>query len=813
MIKLAVRINIVLFNLFLFFIILSSNSFGQSFNCLDCHENVIEKSVHNEIIDCASCHEDVKDEEHIETGAKKVKCESCHEDYYKTMKSDIHHRLEVKNSPTCKICHGTHEVTSPSLVKNKGKEICGKCHKDEIKTTPQYHAKFVSSSSCTQCHQQERINLITKSVHSKLDCADCHKYAANNIATHKNGIKSGLIADCSTCHGAIAKEHSESIHGIALSQGIDEAARCWNCHGGHNIVNVKDENSPVHPKNLAATCGACHDNPKLVAKFDLAVKNPGVQYSNSVHGKLIKEGKFDGATCSVCHGVHDIKNKMQEGSRIATANIPNLCGTCHEKESADYVQSIHWIRAKKGVREAPVCNDCHNEHSINQVTSKDPKIAKIEARKLQQKTCVVCHESIAFTERYGTQSGIATLYQDSYHGLAVMRGDPDAAMCVDCHNVHKILPKSHPESSINDKNVTETCGKCHKGSNPTFAKSYSHVTQSLEAQSVENTVSTIYFWFIIVVIGGMFLHNTLIVIHAIRRKKKRQKGEVTIPRFTKNEVIQHILLFTSFIVLVITGFALKYSHSWWSSLLVDFGMTESYRQLTHRVAAVIMMVLGLYHISYLLFTARGRDVLKNLIPKWSDVIEARDSLLYYLNIKSEKPKYDKYDYTEKAEYWALIWGTLVMGVTGLFLWFPTLVNEWAPIWFIKVSEMVHFYEAILASLAILVWHWFFVIFQPGEYPMSLVWIDGKMTLKHYRHHHDKHFRKIILEWYEFKTGKRVEKLLSNSTKLFLKTMKDNNSDPDEVLNKELDNDFELREWLESRVFPEQNDNKAEKTKE
>ncbi|MFA7290321.1 MAG: cytochrome b/b6 domain-containing protein, partial [Melioribacteraceae bacterium] len=488
------------------------------------------------------------------------------------------------------------------------------------------------------------------------------------------------------------------------------------------------------------------------------------------------------------------------------------CGTCHPKESADYIQSIHWIRAKKGVREAPVCNDCHNEHSINPVTSKDPKIAKIESRKLQQKTCVVCHESVAFTERFGTQSGIATLYQDSYHGLAVMRGDPDAAMCVDCHSVHKILPKSHPESSVNDKNVTATCGKCHKGSNPTFAKSYSHVTQSIEAQNVENTVSNIYFWFIIVVIGGMFLHNTLIVIHTIRRKRKRQKGEVTIPRFTKNEVIQHIFLFTSFIVLVITGFALKYSHSWWSNLLLEMGMTEANRQLTHRIAAVIMMTLGLYHIFYLIFTARGRDILKGLVPTWSDVIEARDSILYYLNIKSEKPKYDKNDYTEKAEYWALIWGTLVMGVTGLFLWFPTLVNSWAPIWFIKVSEMIHFYEAILASLAILVWHWFFVIFQPSEYPMSLVWIDGKMTLKHYRHHHDKHFRKIILEWYEFKTGKRSEKLLSNSSKLFIKTIKENNSDPDEVLNKELDNDYELREWLESQIFPEPNEKKEDENK-
>ncbi|MFA7290528.1 MAG: cytochrome c3 family protein, partial [Melioribacteraceae bacterium] len=331
MIKSALRINIVLFNLFLFFILFNSNSFGQNFNCLDCHENVIEKSVHNEIIDCASCHEDVKDEEHIEKGAKKVKCESCHEDYYDTMKSDIHHRLKVKNSPTCKICHGTHEVKSPALIKNKSKDVCGTCHKNGIQAPAVYHTKLVSNSACTDCHKDSKAHLLSlsNSVHSNLACADCHKFASQNLEAHQKETKAQQVADCSTCHGEIAKEHSESIHGIALKEGIDEAAKCWNCHGGHDIISVKSESSPVHPKNLAVTCGTCHDNPELVNKYNISIKNPGVLFANSVHGKLVTQGKFDGATCSVCHGVHDIKNKMQEGSRIATTNIPNLYGTCH----------------------------------------------------------------------------------------------------------------------------------------------------------------------------------------------------------------------------------------------------------------------------------------------------------------------------------------------------------------------------------------------------------------------------------------------------------------------------------------------------
>ncbi|WP_041356011.1 hypothetical protein [Melioribacter roseus] len=148
-----------------------------------------------------------------------------------------------------------------------------------------------------------------------------------------------------------------------------------------------------------------------------------------------------------------------------------------------------------------------------------------------------------------------------------------------------------------------------------------------------------------------------------------------------------------------------------------------------------------------------------------------------------------------------------MGATGFILWFPTVVGDWAPVWLIKVSELIHFYEAILATLAILVWHWFFVIFHPHEYPMSLTWIDGKMTLKNYRHHHEKHFRKVLLEWKEYKAGKREEKRLSNSTLLFTKTLSENNLDPDAVFDKELENDPELRLWLENKLNPEEEGDK------
>ena len=793
--KLIKYFSLLIFSLILF----NSKSIAQEFKCLDCHENKIEKSVHNQVIECQGCHQDIIDESHTEKKPKKVKCESCHEEYANLVKNDIHHRLKgkVKNPPDCKVCHGTHDIQKPPTDNiQKVQQICSKCHTSLVLANP-YHSVAVEGTKCLHCHQDETIKpQLAQSVHKNLQCADCHNYISNNLTNHPQNVGNTQKADCYLCHSAIAKIHRESIHGISLSEGINEAAMCWNCHGSHNILKVNDPRSSVYPKNLANTCAKCHDDPQLVKKFGFGVKNPGYLFANSVHGKLVAEGRSDAPTCVVCHGVHDIKNRIQPGSKISSFSVPSTCGQCHKQIEFEYEKSIHWIRAKQGIREAPVCNDCHNEHNIQAISTSDKKL---ETKKLQQKTCMICHEDSRLTERFGVSGGKAKQYEDSYHGLAVMRGDKNAAMCIDCHGVHKILPPDHPESSVNPANVTQTCKKCHENATDVFSKSYSHKSLNDTASKIENFVANLYFWLIISVIGGMILHNMLIFIYEIKKKRRLQKGEIYIPRFTKNEVIQHLLLLTTFITLSVTGFALKFHDSWWSELLRTIGLNETVRHYIHRTAAVTLISVGIYHIVYLLFTPRGRDILLNLIPKFSDVIDARNNILYYVGLTKEKPKFDKYDYTEKSEYWALIWGTVVMGATGFILWFPTVVGNWAPVWFIKVSELIHFYEAILATLAIVVWHWFFVIFHPNEYPMSLTWIDGKMSLDKYRHHHEKHFRKVILEWKEYKTGKRDYKKVSNTTKLFISTLEKNNLDADLILQNEINNDIELQKWLDEKL--------------
>ncbi len=793
----------------------------SSSDCLECHSDneltytrhgkeislyidstKFGNSVHGDL-DCTDCHEDFDPEELPHKPGKniyKVNCGNCHEDIAEQQKTDIHQRLKdrIKHPPTCVTCHGAHYVKSPKDCKLPARKYCSKCHQSRVLLRPYHSQPKVSDKKCTECHKIDSYkHSLEKSIHKELLCTDCHICVANKGMTpDKLKHKNAPVANCYVCHNKEASEHKKSIHGIALREGVDEAAKCWDCHGSHDILPVNNKKSPAYISNIANTCAKCHAGSKLEKKFNFTASMPVQNYLASVHGKLQSKGDTTAATCTTCHGVHDIKNAAQPGSKISPYNLPNTCEKCHPKEVLRYKQSIHWIYVEKGFKFAPVCNDCHTEHGIRKVSGKNNrKIARI----MQQQTCVVCHQNKILAKRVGLKADEPYTYEDSYHGLATLRGDEDAAMCIDCHNAHKILPKQDPESSVNVKNVKNTCKKCHPEATQVFSESYSHHNISVASNKAQDIVNTFYFWLILFTIGGMFVHNLIIYIHDVIEKRKRIKERPTIPRLTKNEVIQHIILFTSFIILAITGFALKFSQSWWSEGLTKIGLNEHVRQLVHRTAAVILILTGIYHVIYLILTKRGRFVLSALIPKFKDITQASQNIAYYLGLSKLKPEFDKFDYTEKAEYWALIWGTVIMGLTGFILWFPTAVGNWAPIWLIKVCQSIHFYEAVLASLAILIWHWFFVIFHPKEYPMNLTWVDGQMSLDEYKEHHTEDFKTIIKEWAEIKSNKKPADEMGYETKLFLENIKKHGNDPDRVLIDQLKSDLELRRWLEANI--------------
>jgi cytochrome b subunit of formate dehydrogenase len=200
-------------------------------------------------------------------------------------------------------------------------------------------------------------------------------------------------------------------------------------------------------------------------------------------------------------------------------------------------------------------------------------------------------------------------------------------------------------------------------------------------------------------------------------------------RMTWNERAQHLNLFINFTILVITGFALKYPEAFWVEPITDVPLGMTFRGFLHRLCGVAIVFLGGYHVLYLIFTERGRGVLKGMIPNLKDALDLWETLKnnLFFNRPAKDLKMGRFNFREKFEYLGLIWGTLVMTVTGFILWFkePWLKNF--PMWTYDVARAIHFYEAILATLTIIVWHFYSVIFNPDVYPMNWAWITGEMT--------------------------------------------------------------------------------------
>jgi len=221
-------------------------------------------------------------------------------------------------------------------------------------------------------------------------------------------------------------------------------------------------------------------------------------------------------------------------------------------------------------------------------------------------------------------------------------------------------------------------------------------------------------------------------------------SEKTYLRMTYNERIQHFLLLSTFITLVITGFALKYPEAFWVNWAVMiFG--DAYfelRGIIHRVAAVIMILTSVYHLFYVIFTKRGRQLVIDLWFTKSDMTELYGYILYLVGKRKERPKLGRFSYIEKAEYWAVVWGTVVMGATGIVLWFENIFLPVINMSGMDIATAIHWYEAILASLAILVWHFYFIFLNPDVSPMNKAWLTGLLTRHQMENEHPLELEKI-----------------------------------------------------------------------
>jgi cytochrome b subunit of formate dehydrogenase len=197
---------------------------------------------------------------------------------------------------------------------------------------------------------------------------------------------------------------------------------------------------------------------------------------------------------------------------------------------------------------------------------------------------------------------------------------------------------------------------------------------------------------------------------------------------------------TSFLLLVITGFALRYSHTWWAQNIVDFLGGWEMRANIHHIAGITMVALGLYHfLEYFLAGGKARI----MFPRMKDLEDFWSYLKFHLGA-GERPKYDRFEWKQKFEYWGVVWGTIVMGLTGFILMFPFVALKFLPYAWFQIAAMFHFYEALLATLVVFIWHFYNVHFNP-EFPLQTSFITGRVSEKMMKEEHQLVYESIMLE--------------------------------------------------------------------
>ncbi len=369
------------------------------------------------------------------------------------------------------------------------------------------------NSDCLACHSDESLTKkrggrtvslfvdekrLARSVHAHAPCVGCHADLSGKELPHEEKL---AAPTCDACHGEIVKQYAESLHGKAVRKGDALAPRCWSCHGGHDVVKVKDPKSPVLPQKVPFLCGKCHrEGTAVQLQHDIPQDRILENYTESIHGEgLLKKGLTVSATCVSCHTPHFTLPHTDPRSSIARKNIAKTCSACHSNIEGVHRKVIDGKLWEKEEHVLPACVDCHQPHKVRKVfydqgmadadcqrchgrkelKAKDGRSMFVDAAELagsrhKEKRCSQCHAGVTpsherpcdtLTAKVNCGScheGVVQQYARSTHGKLVLRGDPNGPSCVECHGTHGTKGRADAASPTFARNVPKLCATCHR---------------------------------------------------------------------------------------------------------------------------------------------------------------------------------------------------------------------------------------------------------------------------------------------------------------------------------------------------------------
>jgi cytochrome b subunit of formate dehydrogenase len=583
----------------------------------------------------------------------------------------------------------------PVAVAQEGGEQCVDCHEGVPVSSP--------------AHPQEDIA-----------CVDCHVNVPEDHAETELAPLPGDEA-CGDCHRRPHRDVGRSIH--------DGKAGCVDCHGDpHTMHLVEDRASAVSPANQIQSCGECHDDPPDVVEGFLT----------SVHGRgLLRAGLAASASCSDCHGAHSVLAADDPEAPTAREHSPEMCGTCHTLLLDDWTNmSAHGDAWQAGNTEAPVCTDCHSSHGVADPTTDGNRLASAE-------TCGDCHAEYL------------TTFRDSFHGKAGDLGFVQGATCSDCHTPHKNLAQDDPRSSVHPDNLVETCSECHEGVTASFVTFDPHNDPS---DPDDNYAVYITYKFMMALLIGVFsffaVHDLLWLqrglVGSLRGEFREEAGAngQYVRRFPRKYIWLHIVIIVTFLLLALTGLPLKFHDTEWAQTLIGFlGGVES-SKFIHHLAGLGTFGYAIFHLADLFVRwafKRERGMFwgeNSMVPQPRDIVDIFANLRYFLYL-GKRPGSDRWNYIEKFDYLAVFWGVMIIGISGLILWFPSFFARVLPGWTVNVAYVIHSDEALLATGFIFVFHFFHTHLRPESFPMDTVIFTGKLSLERFKAERPLEYERLV----------------------------------------------------------------------
>ncbi|MBP7149327.1 MAG: hypothetical protein KBD01_17490 [Acidobacteria bacterium] len=706
---------------------------------------------------CTSCHTAHRVLPHTDTNSSvnrqniAATCTRCHSRIEQVHRKVIEGRLwetEPHKIPSCSECHSPHKIRVAAYPQGMANKDCLLCH-----GKPDLHVLRAGRSVSLYVDEQEHAS----SAHGRVACAQCHTGVQTSRVRPCETI-TGRV-DCSVCHAEVVQTYDASIHGQLAAKDDPDAPRCLDCHAHHGTKSKRSPASPTFSRNVPELCARCHREGEKAAR---RIEGPGrtsvKSYQSSIHGVgLLESGLVVTANCADCHTAHGELPASDPRSTVHRSRIVDTCSRCHQGIGVVFKASIHSPDvARRDKDKLPTCEDCHTSHSISRTDTGDFRFQMMGQ-------CGRCHEVEAET------------FFETYHGKSSKLGRAGAAKCYDCHGTHDILPTVDQHSRLSRDNVVATCGKCHPGSNRRFAGYLTHATHH---DRKKYPYLFFAFWGMTALLAGTLsfasVHTGAWLWRLWRTREhwREHKAEAAAAarlyeRFTAKQRAMHLVMLLSFFTLALTGMALKFSYTAWAAIVSSIlGGSES-MGLLHRFAAVALIALFATHLWDVRRQKRAAGLSwpkfifhpDSLMFGWQDARQVWQSVRWFFG-RGERPKYGRYTYWEKFDYFAVFWGVLVIGSTGLVLWFPELFTRLLPGWSINVATIIHSDEALLAVAFIFTVHFFNTHFRPDKFPMDPVIFTGRVPLEELKYDKPAEYEALVA------SGKLEQRLVAPAPRRF-----------------------------------------------